>query len=70
MPNADASDNSGFPGGFVQNMLQHNSVLAPTWGCDHQSLSGLAQGEGRLVLHGELCCHDPIYVVTEGSGFD
>lgn len=68
MSDADASDDSGFPGGFVQNVLQHHSVLAPTRGCDHQSLSRLAQGERRpVVLHGELRPHDPIYVVAEGS---
>lgn len=67
MPDADASNNSGFPGRFVQNVLQHRSVLAPTRGCDHQSLSRLAQGEGRL--HGEVRRRDPIYMVTDGSRF-
>lgn len=68
VPDADASNNSGFPGRFVQNVLQHRSVLAPTRRCDH--LSRLAQGEGRLVvLPGEVRLSDPIYMVTEGSRF-
>ncbi len=53
----------------MQNMLQHHSVFVPARGRDHQSLSRLAQGEGRLVLHREVCCHDPIYVIAEGSWF-
>lgn len=70
MSDADASDNSGLLGGFVQNVLQHHGILAPTRGCHHQLLSGLAQGEGTLVvLHGEVRHHDPIDVVTEGSWF-
>lgn len=67
---ADASDDAGFPRGFVQNVLQHHSVLAPSRGGDHQPLGGLAQGEGALVvLHGEVRRHDPIRVAAEGSGF-
>lgn len=51
-------------------MLQHHSVLARTWWCDHQPLSRLAQGKRALVvLHREVRCHDSIYVVTSGSGF-
>lgn len=71
MPDADTPDNSGLLGGFVQNVLQHHGVLAPTRGRNHQPLSRLAQGEGALVvLHdGEVRRHDPVDVVTEGSRF-
>lgn len=54
----------------MQNMLQHHSVLTPGRGCDHQPLSRLAQGEGRLVaLRREVRRHDPIRVITDGSLF-
>lgn len=70
MPDADASNNSGFPCRFVQNVLQHHGVLAQTRGCDHQSLCRLAQGDATfVVLHRKVRCHDPINVITEGSRF-
>ena len=70
LPDADASNNSGFLGGLVQNVLQHHSVLTPGWGRDHQSLSRLAQGEGGLVvLRREVRRHDPIHVIADGSLF-
>lgn len=51
-------------------MLQHHDVLALTRGRDHQSLSRLAQGEGGIVLSGEVRRHDAMGVVTEGSRSD
>lgn len=67
MPDADASDHSRFPGRFVQNVLQHHEVLALTGGRHHQPLGRLAQGDGGIVLSGEVRRHDPVDVVAEGS---
>lgn len=70
MPDADASDHSGFPGRFVQNVLQHHDVLALAGGRHHQPLSRLAQREGGIVLGWEVRRHDPVDVVAEGSRSD
>lgn len=67
MPDADASDHSRFPGRFVQNVLEHHHVFGLTRGCNHQSLSRLAECEGGSVLSGEVRRHDPADVVTERS---
>lgn len=67
MPDADAPDHSGFPGRFVQNVLQHHHVLALAGGRHHQPLGRLAQREGGIVLGREVRRHDPVDVVAERS---
>lgn len=50
-------------------MLQHRCVGAWTRGTEDQRLSRLTEGERTLVLHREVCRHDPVDVITERPRF-
>lgn len=50
-------------------MLQHRSLGAWTRGIEDQRLGRLTEGEGTLVLCGEVRRHDPVDVVTKRPGF-